>query len=29
MDRYDLTDAHFALLEPELPINDGKVGQLS
>lgn len=26
MDRYDLTDAHFALLEPELPINDGKVG---
>jgi transposase len=26
MDRYDLTDAHFALLESELPTNDGKVG---
>jgi transposase len=26
MERYDLTDAHFALIEPELPTNDGKVG---
>ena len=26
MGRYDLTDAHYALLEPELPTNDGKVG---
>jgi len=26
MDRYDLTDAHFALIEPELPTNDGKIG---
>jgi transposase len=26
MERYDLTDAHFALIEPELPTNDGKIG---
>jgi transposase len=26
MERYDLTDAHFALIEPELPTNDGKTG---
>jgi transposase len=26
MGRYDLTDAHFALIEPELPSNDGKTG---
>lgn len=26
MGRYDLTDAHFALIEPELPRNDGKTG---
>jgi transposase len=24
--RYDLTDEHFALIEPELPTNDGKIG---
>jgi transposase len=26
MGRYDLTDAHFALIEPELPSNGGKTG---
>lgn len=26
MGRYDLTDEHFALIEPELPSNDGKTG---
>ena len=26
MGRYDLTDAHYALLAPELPTNEGKVG---
>ena len=26
MGRYDLTDEHFALIEPELPTNDGKIG---
>jgi transposase len=26
VERYDLTDAHFALIEPELPTNDGKIG---
>lgn len=26
MGRYDLTDAQYALIEPELPINTGKVG---
>jgi len=25
-ERYDLTDAQYALLEPELPTHDGKVG---
>jgi transposase len=26
MGHYDLTDEHFASIEPELPINDGKIG---
>ena len=26
MGGYDLTDEHFALIEPELPPNDGKIG---
>jgi transposase len=26
MGRYELTDEHYALIEPELPINDGKTG---
>jgi transposase len=26
MGRYELSDAQYALIEPELPTNDGKVG---
>jgi transposase len=26
MARYELTDEHYALIEPELPTNDGKTG---